>query len=400
MPLLPDYAQFNGRHWETGTIHNYYAYRGVKAPHTGEPYSEALLMGVSGGIVFGYFNFLYEGHDPQCNILTRNTFDPWDTMLSRLGVVQHVEQTQKITIAEKKLLNVLEEGVPAMVWADMWSLPYTGLVGQEMWGSFPILVYGLADGVAHIADRAQVALTLPAEQLAKARGRIKKDRFRLVTLEAPDEAKLKTAVHRSLCQTVQLMTEKPPKGSANNFGLKAFQFWVKMLTKPKQRKSWAKQFPVGAPLYAGLKTAYEFACLFGKDEAQDAERTLFAEFVTEAALILQNPALHEVAERYRESAQRWQALPQTLLPEHIAPFQQTRALMAKKHHLFLTQGEQSLAERDEINGRLHHIRQQMETDFPLTQAEAESHLHAIAAQVQAIYEAEERAIEALSHALA
>lgn len=41
---------FNGRHSETGSIHNALALQGVTAPHTGEPYSEAFLLGVSGGI--------------------------------------------------------------------------------------------------------------------------------------------------------------------------------------------------------------------------------------------------------------------------------------------------------------------------------------------------------------
>jgi hypothetical protein len=61
MPKLKNYQQFNGRHWETGTVCNFYDCRGVKAPHTSQPYSEALFMGVSGGIVMGYFVFAYEG---------------------------------------------------------------------------------------------------------------------------------------------------------------------------------------------------------------------------------------------------------------------------------------------------------------------------------------------------
>jgi hypothetical protein len=36
--------QLNGRHWETGSIHNALALQGVKAPHTGQPYSEASLQ--------------------------------------------------------------------------------------------------------------------------------------------------------------------------------------------------------------------------------------------------------------------------------------------------------------------------------------------------------------------
>jgi hypothetical protein len=68
-------TKFTGRHWETGSIHNALALQGIKAPHTDEPYSEALLLGVSGGIAFGYFTFEYKGHLPHVALLTRNTFD-------------------------------------------------------------------------------------------------------------------------------------------------------------------------------------------------------------------------------------------------------------------------------------------------------------------------------------
>ena len=76
MPVLDNYSHFTGRHWETGTVCNYLAYQGITAPHTGQPYSEALLLGVSGGVVMGYFTFAYEGYDPHVALLTRNTFDP------------------------------------------------------------------------------------------------------------------------------------------------------------------------------------------------------------------------------------------------------------------------------------------------------------------------------------
>ena len=64
---------FTGRHWETGSIHNALAMQGIKAPHTGKPYSEAFLLGVSGGIAFGYFLFEYKGYLPHLALLTRNT---------------------------------------------------------------------------------------------------------------------------------------------------------------------------------------------------------------------------------------------------------------------------------------------------------------------------------------
>jgi len=146
MPMLASYHHFAGRHWETGSVHNYYAYRGVKAPHTGQPYSEALLMGISGGVVMGYFTFAYAGFDPHVALLTRNTFDPLNTLLARLGVVQEVIQTSKADKAVRNLVDTLADGLPALVWADMWSLPYNALPDEGgMWAMFPILVYGYTE---------------------------------------------------------------------------------------------------------------------------------------------------------------------------------------------------------------------------------------------------------------
>ena len=140
MPILTKYRQFGGRHWETGSVHNVLAYRGVKAPHTGMPLSEALLLGISGGLLMGYFNFAYEGYDPHVAILTRNTFDPLETLLVRLGTVQYVRQTTNAARAVKNLVEALENGEPAIVWADAFLLPYNGLsYDRGMWAANPIV---------------------------------------------------------------------------------------------------------------------------------------------------------------------------------------------------------------------------------------------------------------------
>jgi hypothetical protein len=403
MPTITDYDQFSGLHWETGSVRNFFAQRGFRAPHTSEPYSEAFLLGVSGGIVMGYFTFLYEGYDPQCNILTRNTFDPLDKMLSRLGVVQVLEQTAKPERAEATLIDTLEGGQPAIVWADMWSLPYNALPRDEgMWGAFPLLVYGYEPGedTAYIADRAEVPLTVTTAELAAARGRIKKIKNRLLTLDAPVEDKLASAVRLGICDTIQLFTEKPPKGSKNNFGLNAYQFWAKMLTQPKQRLSWEKQFPAGLPMYAGLISAYNFAFLFGKGKEQDAERGLYAGFLEEAARLLDNSALFDAAAQFRAAASAWQQLPGFLLPDAISPFAQSRELMRHKHTLFLERGGAALEEIQAINNRLNEIRAAMTADFPLTQEEVIAFRERLAEQILTIHDAEKTAVQALQDAIA
>jgi hypothetical protein len=108
MDLNGKVDRFTGRHWETGSIHNALAQQGFLAPHTGKPFSEALLLGVSGGITFGYFTFEYKGFLPHLALLTRNTFDPVPTILERLGIAQDVRQTNRAETAEKNLIEVLD----------------------------------------------------------------------------------------------------------------------------------------------------------------------------------------------------------------------------------------------------------------------------------------------------
>ena len=131
MAILPNYNAFDGRHYETGTVHNALSYQGIKAPHTGKPYSEALLMGVSGGAAFGYFTFHYTGYDPQLNLITRNTFDPMETLFDRLAMPREVLQTSSADKGEENLIDVLEDGQPAIVWANLlasalWRIVFCG----------------------------------------------------------------------------------------------------------------------------------------------------------------------------------------------------------------------------------------------------------------------------------
>ncbi len=400
MPICSDYQHFNGRHWETGAVANHWAYRGVTAPHSGAPYSEALLLGVSGGVVMGYFTFTYEGYDPHARILTRNTFDPLDTLLSRLGVVQHIQQTASAQAGLHNLLAALEDGIPPLVWADLFSLPYNQSPQDEgMWAMFPILVYGYdeAADMVYVADRARAPLTLTTAELAAARARVKKVKFRLLNLDPPDESKLATAVRSGIWDTIKLFTEKPPKGAKHNFGFAAFQFWADRLTAAKGRGSWAKEFAPGRDMFAGLTSAFTDINTFGK--AGFAERDVYADFLEEAAVILNKPALNEAAAQFRQSAAAWEALSAALLPDDAPHLAETRRLLLQDHDLFMNLGQASVAERKEINGRLAAIKELVSTEFPLSPAEAAALRANAARHILAIHDIEREAINTLQAAL-
>lgn len=400
MTTLNDYNQFDGLHWETGSVRNYYDYCGVKAPHTGGPYTEALLMGISGGAVMGYFPFSYQGIDPHARILTRNTFDPMETMLQRIGAVQNARQTGSADKAVRNLVDVLQGGSPAIAWVDAMQLPYDPQPYEfEIAHMMPVVVFGFdeeADQVA-IADRARVPLSTTTGQLAAARAQVKKVRNRILTLEPPDHDNLQEAVELGIWDCIKLYTEKPPKGARHNFGFAAYERLADTLRKPKIRGSWDKDFPRGRKMYAGLESVFSDTHTFGKEGF--AERDMYADFLDEAADILQKPALREAGEHFRVSARAWEELGLILLPDEVPVWAEARGLMLTNQHLFLEEGGEKL-DRGRANcARLIEIRREMETDFPLSDEEVVAFREKIAEQVLRIRDTEAPAVATMKEAM-
>ena len=399
MPILSDYDQFQGLHWETGSLRNFLAYQGITAPHTSQPYSEALLFGISGGIVMGYFTFAYQGYDPMVRILTRNTFDPLETIYERLDIQSNVRQTANPDKGVGNLLDVLEAGSPAIVFADMFSLPYNVLSPDDgMWAMLPILVYGYdqSHNIVWIADRSRKPLSVTTEELAFARWRTKKNKFRLQTHQPPDPNKLRSAVEAGIRDCIQMFTEAPPKGSKDNFGFLAYRKWANLLRITNQRNSWEKEFPTGKKLYAALTSSFSDITIFGKDGG--ADRKLFSQFLEEASLILDEPELKGIADKFLESSDAWDILAAALLPEDIPLLRETRELMITKHQIFLEQGNSTLDEIRQITTRLAEIKVQVSADFPLSSSETSELRETVADRIMVIHDIELDAIKELQAA--
>lgn len=404
MPMLKDYHQFDGRHWETGTIHNVLAYQGVKAPHNGKPISEAMLLGISGGITVGYFHFAYTGYDPHIALLTRNTFDPMETIFERLAIPREVLQTMKTDTAVQNLIDILESGQPAMVWADMFTLPYNDLShDDQQWAVFPVLVYGYEDGKVFIADRSSQPLIVDAEIFMKARARVKQDKFRVVALHHPDLDKLPIAVQKGIWQCISLFTEAPPKGTRDNFGFAALQKWANMLTNTRNKQSWARMFPPGSALYNALAGDRYQPGLIGWiatwGSGNGAERGVYADFLTEAAQILNKPDLVEVAEAFRKSANIWCDFLNAALPDDVPLLREARELKLRRHQLFVEQGTARFDEIQQHNNRLDEIKATVKREFPMSETEVTQLREHMREYVLKIHDVEKLAVEMLQAAL-
>jgi hypothetical protein len=397
-------GQFDGRHYETGTLHNALRLRGARAPHSGQPHSEALLLGISGGIAFGYFVFEYQGHLPHVALLTRNTFDPFETMLERLAIPREVRQTTSTATGRKNLDEALEGGQAPLVWADRFSLPYTNLTPADgYWAMMPMVVYGREGETFMVADGSRHGWPVPAEALDRARGRVKQERYRVMVLEAPRPEKLRAAVQQGIWQCISLFTQAPPKGARHNFGFAAYAHWAKLLTDTKSKQGWARQFAPGPRMFQALAGspaqpgAIDWIMTWGT--GPDADRGTYAGFLDEAALILDRPGLKEAARHFRRAQKLWRALAEALLPDHCPPLAEARALHLRKRQLFVERGPAGTQERRQIDERLRALAAEMESDFPLDGAEAAALRERAAELVREISAVEQQAVGAMQAGL-
>lgn len=401
MPILKDFSEFDGRHWETGSVANVLAYQWTGT----EPMlDEAMMLGLSGGAAFGYFVFDYKNTDPHVALLSRNTFDPLETLLGRLAIPQDLLQTASPDKAQANLIEILESGRPAIVWADMFSLPYNALPqGEHMWATNPIVVYGYRDGLAHIADRSSQPVTIPAGTLARARARIKADRFRVLGLGQPNLDRLPDAIRASIRQCIALYREKPPKGSASNFGFAAFEKWAAMLTNKRNKSSWERLLPPGPRMYAALAGsgyqpgAFGWARTYSSNQVDD--RAMYATFLDRACEILGVSTLADAADGFRASSEAWRQLSEILLPENVTLLHDTRKLLLSRRRIWVCDGQSAQDEIEELNSQLESLRRSAQDAFPLSSSEAAVVRERIADGVMGIRALEETAIQCLERSL-
>jgi hypothetical protein len=390
--------RFDGIHYETGSVHNLLACTDLVMPHTRTAPSEALLLGLSGGITFGYFSFAYEALDPFVALLTRNTFNPFESMLDRLGAIRTVKQTTSADKAEANLLAALEGGAPALVWADRYSMPYFVYDGSlgDMYEMIPVLVldFDADERIATVVDSSRVPMQVDAGALSAARARVKKEKYRLVSITGLVHDKLAANVKAAMQASIASFTESPVKGYAGNFGFAAYQRWAEVLTNAKDKNSWERVFPPGRFMYSALASAFERIELFGTGGS--ASRPLYADFLDEAAMILERDDLRESAAQFRALASEWEALAKVLLPDEIAAFKRTRELLLHKRDLYFEQGGAAAEGIRETNARLVEIRASMDNEFPLDEGALEAFKENLRSQILRLHDEEQKAISNLN----
>jgi Butirosin biosynthesis protein H, N-terminal/Domain of unknown function (DUF4872) len=394
-----DYRLLGGVHPDTHAIAGVLANRGLVAPHTGQPLSEAMVLGAGGGLGAGYILWEFKAHDAPSLVLGfRNSWqypDRWAVKTCRrLGVPAAVHETGSAAKADAELRAAVGQGVPAIAWADQQLLGYRHLPAWlEGRGGPPVTVYGLDDaaGTALVDDRNRAPLTVSLDALAAARARVVSYKRRLLVLDAPaaelDGDRLRRAVRDGLAEQVEHLSQR-----SDSFSLPAFRKWARLLTDGRNAKAWPKVFADRVGLFDACLSVYENVEPVGWDGGN--LRGLYAQFLDEAAGLLEAPDLGKAAAAYREAEAAWRAVAETAVPADREPFAEARRL-TDRLQAQVEAGDAAQEEAAATAARLWALRDRWRRQFP-GDTDVEALLAALAAAVTAACDAEEAALAVLA----
>jgi hypothetical protein len=316
---------------------------------------------------------------------------------ARLGVPAAVHETGSARTADDELRAAVGQGVPAIAWADQQLLGYRHLPAWlEGHGGPPVTVYGLDDetGTALVDDRNRAPLTVSLDALAAARARVGSYKHRLLVLDAPaaelDTDRLRRAVRDGLAEQVEHLSQR-----SDSFSLPAFRKWARLLGDGGNAKAWPKVFADRVSLFDACLSVYENLEPVGW--GGDNLRGLYAEFLDEAAGLLDAPDLGKAAAAYREAEARWHAVADTAVPADREPFAEARRLTVRLQAQ-VEAGDAAQGEAAATAARLWALRDRWRHEFP-GDVDVEVLLAALAAAVTAACDAEEAALAVLTGAL-
>ena len=392
---LPD---FSGKHPPTAALKNVLAELGVLAPHTSEPYSEEMLLGIGGGIGAGYMLFQYEGTDPMVMVGARHLWHSDNVEFlrrtcSRLALESDILETRSLKAAEANLRRALDRGIPVIAWLDLASLPYFPTPQRlkgGMYHQLAVLAVDPGSGEALLADRAPSALRVPWHQLTEARAIIKTYKNRIMMVEpSTNEADLNDALRNGIRDCWQGLLHPRMK----SFGLPSIQSWAELVADPKDKRGWPNVLADSMHLYGALIWVHHWIETAGTGGG--ALRPMYADFLDHASDLLNQPGLKTVADEYREAGRAWSALAVAVLPDQVPLLKESRELSRKMLSLFEIRGTDALPEIRNAAKRMSSIESEIAASFPLTPADVSDLLASIRDHIRRVYDLEMPAAQEL-----
>ena len=411
-PATPSgYRMRGGLHPETATLANILANQGVVSGLTGEPLTEAAILGIGGGLGAGYilweFKAEHRGKVHRGPVLTLAFRNQWQypsipgwtgKTLDRLGIEPDLHETGGAKGAREALDARLDAGVPVIATVDLQSI---GIWGQPVdlsgHAGLVVVVFGRdADGSYLVDDRGRSPFRVSPDVVAAARGRIGSFKHRIIglrTTPGPIPAdRLRAAMHAGLEDQVDHLRSR-----SDSFSLPAWRKWGRLMTDERHVKAWPRVFADGDGLFGSLLDLLEL--VDGDVGASGGHlRELYAVSLDEAAAALENPALADAAQAWRGVADQWEELADAAVPPDLDGAADAVEAGETLHEAVMA-GEPGRGRVRAAADTAWAIRDRYADAFPLPPDRVEAILEDLGDRVGAIYEAEVDALEVTARAI-
>lgn len=391
---VKNYKFTGGKNSETAGIKNILLNLGITSKFNNQPFTEDFLLGVGGGIRSSYFIFeLKSGPFPAIgarHLLESNNFN--QDICRRLKIPAILKESTSKKLALNDLTSTLNEGIPALAWTDLASLPYYHYSEEMVKYFIHVLVVTGFDEKSNkfiIDDRSQVPIKIPAEILENARSAISSLKNRLLVAKTPlHEPNLKNAITEGIKHCCEGMLYPRLK----NFGLESLKEWAQALTSNDNRHSWSNLFINRADLYQALINIFHFI-----ESATDgsALRRMYSEFLQTSDDILVRAELKESSDHFKTIALLWTKLANTALDDSIPLFQETKELLIQRNNLFNEKGQRADSDLKKISKRIFQLKKISSHEFPLNSSDVLDLFSEMHKLIMKIYHEEKSAIETL-----
>ncbi len=364
----------------------------VLLAHCGRELSEAMTFGLAGGIGIGTFTFCYEKENfASFFVASRHCWHDHTLYLTRacerFGLTSVIKECISPKVAEKQLREMLASHGPCVAWVDMNALPHRGLPSEPGGNVYHLLtVYSASETTAVIGDLSDEPIEMALSDLTNARGRIKKDKYRLLAVAKatkPAELATMTAAALKACHA-GLNGGDGPKNFRRNFSLDGLALWADRLTSKKDPERWERIFTPGCRLWNGLLFLHMFTEYYSSSGG--LSRPIMADFLLTAGDALKKSALKALGKHYANLGDQWTALADAALPDTVAPLAEAKAQLAKYAEHVNSGG--SVEDKSACWSRIKELERQVSIKFPLTDAECAHLRFQLAERVHAIHAAE------------
>ena len=378
-----------GIHPSTAALTRILAYKKVRNPANEAYYSEAMLLGVGGGLDTGYVLYQFQHlTNPIIVLGFRNLWNQTLTFLEQTAQRLNLEVAFKTftdeSEAEKALQYTLKKDDPAIVWVDKASLPYHSLPsGLQGMNTHQVTVYG-RDGRLwrlYIDDLSIAPIEIREKIVTAARKKLPEKNFLMMVYKkagALSKQDLETAIREGIYECALQLTRP-----IQTIGISNLDIWARKLTDRHDHMGWPQIFKDPKGLFRILCTVYEDIKLNGTEGF--ALRKLYSNFLHEAAGIVSNPALNGLASHYLQLANHWSNLAENALPSNIPVFDRVKKLMNKKYQAFRKNDYET---HQKTYKDLETLAEKIEMTFPLNKHETYLLFERLSSQVKLIAELE------------